>query len=165
MADAQAATAVLVRQGKVAEPVGAMVIPAQRGGVLGAVGGRDGELYVNGRALTREWADRLRTLVPELSSDVDRLQAMRAPGRRLAPVADIRNTQGFRTLLAQTEAELLTRGLDVVPVGVRKCACPCGEHRRRTDGRPLMALAAKYATSGCALDYGSRFDMTAGVTA
>lgn len=78
LADAQAATAVLVRQGKVAEPVGAMVIPAQRGGVLGAVGGRDGELYVNGRALTREWADRLRTLVPELSSDVDRLQAMRA---------------------------------------------------------------------------------------
>lgn len=30
-----------------------MVIPAQRGGVLFAVGGRDGELYVNGQALTR----------------------------------------------------------------------------------------------------------------
>jgi len=37
MADAQAATAVLVRQGKVSQPVGAMVIPAQRGGVLFAV--------------------------------------------------------------------------------------------------------------------------------
>ncbi|MGW6308289.1 hypothetical protein [Streptomyces niveus] len=78
LADAQAATAVLVRQGKVSEPVGAMVIPAQRGGVLFAVGGRDGELYVNGRALTRSWADELSTKVPELSSDVDRLQAMRA---------------------------------------------------------------------------------------
>jgi len=40
-------------------------------------------------------------------------------GRRPAPVADIKNTQGFKILLAQTEAELLTRGLDVVPVGVR----------------------------------------------
>ncbi|MFF8919438.1 hypothetical protein ACF08M_40690 [Streptomyces sp. NPDC015032] len=78
LADAQAATAVLVRQGKVAEPVGAMVIPAQRGGVLFAVGGRDGELYVNGRALTQGWADHLRTMVPELASDIIRLQAMRA---------------------------------------------------------------------------------------
>ncbi|MFI5748902.1 hypothetical protein ACIBBE_23905 [Streptomyces sp. NPDC051644] len=34
-------------------------------------------------------------------------------------MADIKNTQGFKALLAQTEAELLTRGLDVVPVGVR----------------------------------------------
>ncbi|MEV6672698.1 hypothetical protein [Streptomyces sp. NPDC051162] len=77
LADAQAATAVLVRQGKVSEPVGAMVIPAQRG-VLFAVGGRDGELYVNGRALTRQWANDLRAEVPDLASDVDRLQAMRA---------------------------------------------------------------------------------------
>ncbi|WP_149563201.1 hypothetical protein [Streptomyces cacaoi] len=78
LAQAQAATAVLVRQGKVAEPVGAMVIPAPRGGVLFAVGGRDGELYVNGRALTGEWSEELRAKVPELSSDLDRLQAMRA---------------------------------------------------------------------------------------
>lgn len=41
LAAAQAAAAVLVRQGKVFEPVGAMIIPAQRGGVLFAVGGRD----------------------------------------------------------------------------------------------------------------------------
>ncbi|MFJ9434828.1 hypothetical protein ACIRQY_35005 [Streptomyces sp. NPDC101490] len=34
-------------------------------------------------------------------------------------MADIKNTQGFKTLLMQTEAELLTRGLDVVPVAVR----------------------------------------------
>ncbi|MEU0839841.1 hypothetical protein ABZ370_10245 [Streptomyces sp. NPDC005962] len=34
-------------------------------------------------------------------------------------MVDIRDTLGFRTLLAQTEAELLTPGLDVVPVGVR----------------------------------------------
>lgn len=34
-------------------------------------------------------------------------------------MADIKNTQGFNALLAQTEAELLTRGLDVVPVAVR----------------------------------------------
>ncbi|MGW0920720.1 hypothetical protein ACWD3J_17100 [Streptomyces sp. NPDC002755] len=78
LAEAQAATAVLVRQGKVAEPVGAMVIPAQRGGVLFAVGGLDGELYVNGRALTRQWADALRSEALELASDIDRLQAMRA---------------------------------------------------------------------------------------
>ncbi|MFI5867313.1 hypothetical protein [Streptomyces sp. NPDC051546] len=78
LADAEAATAVLVLQGKVTEPVGAMVIPAQRGGLLFAVGGRDGELYVNGKALTRQWADQLRTQLPELSLDVDRLQAMRA---------------------------------------------------------------------------------------
>ncbi|MFJ9899602.1 hypothetical protein ACIQPR_40340 [Streptomyces sp. NPDC091280] len=77
LADAQAATAVLVRQGKVSEPVGTMVIPAQRG-LLFAVGGRDGELYVNGRALTQQWADDLRADVPDLASDVDRLQAMRA---------------------------------------------------------------------------------------
>ncbi|MFH8477089.1 hypothetical protein [Streptomyces sp. NPDC018000] len=78
LAAAQAATAALVRQGKVSEPVGAMVIPAQRGGVLFAVGGRDGELYVNGHALTQQWADELRAKVPDLSSDVDRLQAIRA---------------------------------------------------------------------------------------
>ncbi|WP_267717277.1 hypothetical protein [Streptomyces sp. CoH17] len=78
LAEAQTATAVLVRQGKVAEPVGAMVIPAQRGGVLFAVGGLDGELYVNGQALTQQWADTLRSEVPELASDIDRLQAMRA---------------------------------------------------------------------------------------
>lgn len=77
LAGAKAATAVLVRQGKVSEPVGAMVIPAPRG-VLFAVGGRDGELYVNGRALTQQWADDLRAEVPYLASDVDRLQAMRA---------------------------------------------------------------------------------------
>jgi hypothetical protein len=77
LAEAQDATAVLVRQGKVSQPVGAMVIPAQRG-VLFAVGGRDGELYVNGRALTQQWADELRAQVPELASDVERLQAMRA---------------------------------------------------------------------------------------
>ncbi|MFJ1680736.1 hypothetical protein ACIODT_38465 [Streptomyces sp. NPDC088251] len=40
--DAQAATAALVRRGKVFEPVGAIVIPAQRDGVLFTVGGRDG---------------------------------------------------------------------------------------------------------------------------
>ncbi|MEV1069975.1 hypothetical protein [Streptomyces sp. NPDC050263] len=68
----------LVRQGKVAEAVGAMVIPAQRGGLLFAVGGRDGELYVNGRALTQQWADALRAKVPGLAADIDRLQAMRA---------------------------------------------------------------------------------------
>ncbi|WP_446041644.1 hypothetical protein [Streptomyces sp. SID1121] len=45
-----------------------MVIPARRGG----------ELYVNGRALTRQCADELRTNVPELSFDLDRLQVMRA---------------------------------------------------------------------------------------
>lgn len=78
LAEAQAATAVLVRQGRVAEPVGAMVIPSPRGGVLFAVGGRDGELYVNGQALTRQWADELRAKLPELSTDVERLQAMRA---------------------------------------------------------------------------------------
>jgi len=33
-------------------------------------------------------------------------------------VADIRNSQAFKALAAQTEAELLTRGLDVVPVAV-----------------------------------------------
>ncbi|MFD0077317.1 hypothetical protein ACFVIY_33290 [Streptomyces sp. NPDC127166] len=77
LADAQAATAVLVRQGKASEPVGAMVIPARRG-VLFAVGGRDGEPYVNGRALTRQRADDLRAEVPDLAPDVDRLQAMRA---------------------------------------------------------------------------------------
>lgn len=78
LAAAQEATAVLVRQGKVAKPVGAMVIPARRGGLLFAVGGLDGELYVNGRALTQQWADDLRAEVPDLASDVDRLQAMRA---------------------------------------------------------------------------------------
>ncbi|MFH8350442.1 hypothetical protein [Streptomyces sp. NPDC018045] len=47
-------------------------------GDSGAGGGREGELYVNGQALTRQWADELRTKVPELPSDLDRLQAMRA---------------------------------------------------------------------------------------
>ncbi|MGW7319901.1 hypothetical protein [Streptomyces sp. NPDC054865] len=85
LTEAQAATAVLVQQGKVAEPVGAMVIPAPRGGVLFAVGGRDGELYVNGRALTGQWSEELRAKVPELSSDLDRLQAMRAEWLDSAP--------------------------------------------------------------------------------
>ncbi|MFK0181740.1 hypothetical protein ACIQVR_37945 [Streptomyces xanthochromogenes] len=78
LVDAQTATAELVRQGKVSEPVGAMVIPAPQGGVLLAVGGRDGELYVNGHALTQQWADALRAKVPHLASDIDRLQVMRA---------------------------------------------------------------------------------------
>lgn len=55
-----------------------MAILAHRGGVLFAVGGRDGELYVNGRALTQDWADDLRTMAPELASDIIRLQAVRA---------------------------------------------------------------------------------------
>ncbi|SEQ94026.1 hypothetical protein SAMN04487983_1009171 [Streptomyces sp. yr375] len=54
-----------------------MVIPA-RHGVLFAVGGRDGELYVNGRGPTQQWTDDLRAEVPDLASDVDPLQAMRA---------------------------------------------------------------------------------------
>ncbi|MEV0982372.1 hypothetical protein [Streptomyces sp. NPDC049915] len=54
-----------------------MVIPAPRGGVLFAVGGLDGEMYVNGRALTRQWADALRADVPGFASDIDRLQAVR----------------------------------------------------------------------------------------
>ncbi|MFE3558540.1 hypothetical protein ACFXKW_27320 [Streptomyces sp. NPDC059193] len=37
-------------------------------------------------------------------------------------MADIKNTQGFKALLAQTEAELLTRGLDVVPVACATCS-------------------------------------------
>ncbi|WP_331765368.1 hypothetical protein OG747_52940 (plasmid) [Streptomyces sp. NBC_01384] len=39
-------------------------------------------------------------------------------GSTLVSVADIRNTQAFKALAAQTEAELLTRGLDVVSVAV-----------------------------------------------
>ncbi|WP_254407399.1 hypothetical protein [Streptomyces sp. GMY02] len=58
--------------------MGAMVFPAQHGNVLFAVGVRDGGLYVNGQALTRQWADELRATVAELSFDLDRLQAMRA---------------------------------------------------------------------------------------
>ncbi|MFF9077416.1 hypothetical protein ACF1FX_30005 [Streptomyces sp. NPDC014646] len=50
---------------------------APRAGVLFAVGGRDGKMYVNGRALTQQWADSLRTEVPVLASNVTRLQAMR----------------------------------------------------------------------------------------
>ncbi|MFI5753203.1 hypothetical protein ACIBBE_47105 [Streptomyces sp. NPDC051644] len=54
-----------------------MVIPSQRG-VLVAVGGRDGELYVNGQALTEQWAARLRADLPDIASDVTRLQVRRA---------------------------------------------------------------------------------------
>ncbi|MFE3944815.1 hypothetical protein ACFXPV_23540 [Streptomyces sp. NPDC059118] len=77
LANAQAAAAVLVRRAKVSEPVRAMVVPA-RSGVLIAVGGRDGELYANGWALTGQWADSLRAEVANLASDVARLLAMRA---------------------------------------------------------------------------------------
>lgn len=86
LARARAATEALVRQGKVAEAVGAMVIPSQRG-VLVAVGGVDGELYVNGQALTEQWAGRLRAQLPDLASDVARLQARRAQWQD-APPAD-----------------------------------------------------------------------------
>lgn len=77
LARTREATEALVREGKVAEAVGAMVVPSQRG-VLVAVGGVDGELYANGQALTQQWADRLREELPDLASDVTRLQAMRA---------------------------------------------------------------------------------------
>ncbi|MFF4384438.1 hypothetical protein [Kitasatospora sp. NPDC001547] len=40
--------------------------------------GAGGNLYVNGRPLTGQWAGQLREPVPELASDIDRLQAMRA---------------------------------------------------------------------------------------
>lgn len=78
LAEAQDATTKLVREGKVSQPAGVMVIPSPRRGVLLAVGGRDGELYVNGRALTGEWAQELSGELPELASDVTRLQALRA---------------------------------------------------------------------------------------
>ncbi|MER5987676.1 hypothetical protein [Streptomyces sp. NPDC001787] len=45
--------------------------------MLFAVGGVDGELYVNGRPLNGEWAEKLRGQVPEPASDVDRLRATR----------------------------------------------------------------------------------------
>ncbi|MFD8887542.1 hypothetical protein ACFV0H_34400 [Streptomyces erythrochromogenes] len=86
LAQAKAATMALVRQGKVTNEVQAMVIPSQRG-VLVAVGGVDGELYVNGRALTDQWAARLRDDLPDLASDVVRLQARRAEWQD-APPAD-----------------------------------------------------------------------------
>lgn len=86
LARARAATEALVRQGKVGRAVGAMVIPSQRG-VLVAVGGVDGELYVNGQALTEQWAARLRGELPDIASDVGRLQAMRAEWQD-APLAD-----------------------------------------------------------------------------
>lgn len=86
MARARAATEALVRQGKVSEAVGAMVIPSQHG-VLVAVGGVDGELYANGKALTGQWATRLREDLPDIASDVARLQAIRAQWQD-APPAD-----------------------------------------------------------------------------
>ncbi|MDJ0383742.1 hypothetical protein [Streptomyces sp. G-G2] len=86
MARARTGIEALVRQGKVSEAVGAMVIPSQRG-VLVAVGGVDGELYVNGKALTEQWATRLREDLPDIASDVARLQAIRAQWQD-APPAD-----------------------------------------------------------------------------
>ncbi|MBT2401813.1 hypothetical protein [Streptomyces sp. ISL-100] len=76
-ARAPAATEALVRQGKVSGSVGAMVIPSQRGALV-AVGSGAGERYVNGQALTEQWAARLRTELPDAASDVARLQTMRA---------------------------------------------------------------------------------------
>ncbi|MER6917064.1 hypothetical protein ABT354_35930 [Streptomyces sp. NPDC000594] len=56
-------------------------------------------------------------------------------------MADIRNTQGFKALLAQTEAELLTRSLDVVPVGVRNAlAHTVTTVAERMDIQPRSAL-------------------------
>ncbi|MFJ7275531.1 hypothetical protein [Kitasatospora sp. NPDC098663] len=56
-------------------------------------------------------------------------------------MADIQNTQGFKTLFAQTEAELLTRGLDVVPVGVRNVlAHAVNTDAERMDIQPRSAL-------------------------
>lgn len=45
--------------------VGALVMSGQRGGLLFAVGGIDGEQYADGQPLTRQWADH----VPELAWD------------------------------------------------------------------------------------------------
>jgi hypothetical protein len=56
-------------------------------------------------------------------------------------VADIKNTQGFKALLVQTEAELLTRGLDVVPVGVcNVLAHAVNTVAERMDIQPRSAL-------------------------
>ncbi|MDG9720459.1 hypothetical protein [Streptomyces sp. DH24] len=52
-----------------------------------AVGGVDGELYAFGQALAEGWAARLREELPELASDVTRLQERRAEGQD-APPAD-----------------------------------------------------------------------------
>ncbi len=73
----QAAVRELIRAGKVSDGCVLMVIPSQCD-VLVAVGGRNGELYANVRALTNGWAADLRTQLPELASDIDRLHAMRA---------------------------------------------------------------------------------------
>ncbi|GAB2520736.1 hypothetical protein GCM10026982_54610 [Nocardiopsis aegyptia] len=81
---AQEATSDLIAQGRVSDGAGAMVTPSEHG-VLMAVGGRDGELYANGRALTATWADRLRERMPDLAEDVDRLQAIRAEWQDTPP--------------------------------------------------------------------------------
>lgn len=53
----------------------------------------------------------------------------------------MKNTQGFKALLAQTEAELRTRGLDVVPVGVRNVlAHAVNTVAERMDIQPRSAL-------------------------
>ncbi|OLT30540.1 hypothetical protein BJF83_24685 [Nocardiopsis sp. CNR-923] len=84
LARARALTDDLITQGRVAQGAGAMVLPSQHG-VLVAVGGRDGELYANGRALTATWADRLRARMPDLARDVDRLQAIGAEWQDTPP--------------------------------------------------------------------------------
>ncbi|OKI23011.1 hypothetical protein A6A08_18065 [Nocardiopsis sp. TSRI0078] len=80
----QEATQDLIAQGRVSDGAGAMVTPSEHG-VLMAVGGRDGELYANGRALTAAWADRLRERMPDLTEDVDRLQAIRSEWQDTPP--------------------------------------------------------------------------------
>ncbi|MCJ1676192.1 hypothetical protein MTF65_02210 [Streptomyces sp. APSN-46.1] len=56
-------------------------------------------------------------------------------------MADIRNTQAFKALAAQTEAELLTRGLDVVPVAVHNVlAHAVATVADRLDIQPRSAL-------------------------
>ncbi|MFG2563050.1 hypothetical protein [Streptomyces sp. NPDC048496] len=56
-------------------------------------------------------------------------------------MADIRNTAAFKALAAQTEAELLTRGLDVVPVAVHNVlAHAVATVADRLDIQPRSAL-------------------------
>ncbi|MEU9000905.1 hypothetical protein [Streptomyces sp. NPDC048551] len=56
-------------------------------------------------------------------------------------MADIRNTAAFKALAAQTESELLTRGLDVVPVAVHNVlAHAVATVADRMDIQPRSAL-------------------------
>jgi hypothetical protein len=85
----------LHRAGKISEWTSVNVLPSDFG-ILFVAGGTDGELYLNGEALTASVADQLTVQLPDLASDIACFRQIREHWHDRAPVDRSGNPGRFR---------------------------------------------------------------------